>query len=250
MSREDSGNDEEEMVGELPDEEGESLGRLAEEDKNEEEEGDSWLVIVQDIVISLLIVIGIGLVLYAVSGLWPPMVAIETGSMEPHMNPGDLVFVSSPNNFVPDDANTTDGIVTYQQGKKTGYKRFGNYGDVIVYHPNGNPQRQSIIHRARKYVEEGEKYKVTNDTLKAPHAGFVTKGDNNHLYDQQQTDELSAVVKPEWIRGKAIYAIPYLGKIRLIFPVSTGQGDKVSAGETYRNNSNSTLNVAGTHAAG
>ena len=41
---------------------------------------------------------------------------------------GDLVIVK--------EAEKSD-IVTYLAGKKTGYKMYGDYGDVIVYYKNG-----------------------------------------------------------------------------------------------------------------
>lgn len=53
--------------------------------------------------------------------------------MEPNINIGDIVFIQK----------STD-IVTYQEGKSTNHTTFGNYGDVIVYKPNGdNKRRQS-----------------------------------------------------------------------------------------------------------
>lgn len=173
--------------------------------------------LVEDILISVAIVGGIAVILYSISGIWPPMVAIESGSMEPAMYAGDIVFIVSPSNFVAEGATKQNGIVTYRQGKKDGYKTFDNYGDVIVYRPDGSKFRTPIIHRARFYVEEGETYEtVDGETRVAPHSGFVTKGDANKYYDQEQG--LSSVVKPEWIQGKAKYRIPWVGHIRLLFP--------------------------------
>ncbi|MFW5984007.1 MAG: hypothetical protein ACOCRA_02270, partial [Halobacteria archaeon] len=40
---------------------------------------DPIIKLIEDIVISVAIVGGIALVLYGVSGIWPPMVAIESG---------------------------------------------------------------------------------------------------------------------------------------------------------------------------
>ena len=38
----------------------------------------------------------IGGILFGVSGAWPPLVAIESESMEPNLHQGDLVFVLIP----------------------------------------------------------------------------------------------------------------------------------------------------------
>ena len=95
----------------------------------------------------LLSAVGVVLVVFLLAwgytGNWPPMVVIESGSMEhdgnqlypepgvTHIGPidtGDLVLVKSAER---------DDIVTYLEGKQTGYKRYGDYGDVIIYYKNG-----------------------------------------------------------------------------------------------------------------
>lgn len=180
---------------------------------------DPIIKLIEDIVISVAIVGGIALVLYGVSGIWPPMVAIESGSMEPGMSAGDIVFIVSPTAFTPDDVETKHGIVTHEQGEEVGYESFGDYGDAIVYRPDGSDSRTAIIHRAMFYVEEGDRWEsMDGETKVAPHEGFVTKGDANEEYDQAQG--LSSVVKPEWVEGKAQYRVPLIGNLRLLFPSS------------------------------
>ena len=145
------------------------------------------------------VVVGVGI---AITGTWPFMVAVESGSMVPNMYKGDVVLLVSP-----DRAK----IVTWEEGKKTGYKSFGNYGDVIVYYPNGVKGRTPIIHRAMYWVEKGEK--MPNGEP-APNSGYITKGDHNNVYDQPY---LSNPVKKEWIVGVAKFRIPFIGYFRLIF---------------------------------
>ncbi|MGM0592875.1 MAG: S26 family signal peptidase, partial [Halobacteriota archaeon] len=53
----------------------------------------------REIVTSVASVVVIGLLLFAISGVWPPMVAVESGSMEPHMERGDLIFITTPDRF-------------------------------------------------------------------------------------------------------------------------------------------------------
>ncbi|HJJ33336.1 MAG TPA: hypothetical protein O0X19_03025 [Methanocorpusculum sp.] len=55
--------------------------------------------IIRDIVIVLLIVAVIGLVLFAVSGTWPALVAVESGSMEPNIPTYALVFVAEESRY-------------------------------------------------------------------------------------------------------------------------------------------------------
>lgn len=188
-----------------------------------------WL---REMLSSAAVVLAIGLVLFAVSGVWPPMVAVESGSMEPNMVKGDLVFVTEPGRFAPDTATNQVGVVTYQRGQEAGYSTFGNPGSVIVYQQPGRVG-SPIIHRARFHVEDGENWydRADQDHIRAdncqeltncpaPHAGFITKGDANAQYDQ--ANGIAPPVKAEWVTGVARLRIPYLGWVRLI---ATGQAN-------------------------
>jgi len=178
---------------------------------------------------SALTVAMVGMLLFAVSGVWPPLVAVESGSMEPNMERGDLVFVMDEQRFSPDYAYADTGIVPRQEADGHDYRKFGGYGDVVVYEPGGNGRTTPVIHRTHFWVEEGENWydRANPDFVSAddcgdlrncpaPHAGFITKGDNeltNNYYDQARG--ISSPVKPAWIRGTAEYRIPYLGWVRL-----------------------------------
>jgi signal peptidase len=195
-------------------------------DDEPSESEDSWVLFAQDIVTSVAAVLLVGVYLFAISGVWPPMVAIESGSMEPNMQVNDLAFVMETDRFQPDAAHDETGVVTARQGAETGYTQFGNSGDVIVFEPNGNGRRTPIIHRAMFWVEEGENWcEMANPAYlgdgetdaracEASHAGFITKGDANPTYDQVQNG-LTEPVKPEWVVGTAEQRVPLLGWIRL-----------------------------------
>ena len=182
---------------------------------------------VRDLVSSALAVLLVGALLFAISGVWPPMVAVESGSMEPHLHRGDLVFVMDEDRFVPTSSVGGTGIVTTRSAAASGYRRFGDLGDVIVYKPDGGNQTP-IIHRARFWVDEGENWYPRADrdmvfaggceptpNCPAPHAGFITKGDANPKYDQ--VSGISGPVRPAWIRGTAEARLPLLGYVRLFF---------------------------------
>jgi len=186
---------------------------------------DGPLLILRETTLSVGAVVVIGLLLFAISGVWPPMVAVESGSMEPHMHKGDLVFITDAGRFVPDAAREGTGVVTRDVGREVGYWKFGGYGSVIVY-DNPGDAGPPVIHRAQFWVDEGENWYDEADSeyvsasscaemmnCPAPHAGFVTKGDANAQYDQ--VNGISEPVKPEWIVGIARVRIPYLGWVRL-----------------------------------
>jgi signal peptidase I len=187
-------------------------------------------MVVREFLVSVGAVLLVGLLLFSLSGVWPPMVAIESGSMEPHMQTNDLVFITDNDRFIEDAAHGDTGVVTHETGREVGYTMFGDYGDVIVYEPNGNDRQVPIIHRAHFWVEDGENWydRANPDYVgdaencaelrncPAPNAGFITKGDNevtNQRYDQARG--LSGPVQEEWVIGTAEIRIPWLGWVRL-----------------------------------
>ena len=188
-------------------------------------------------------VVLVGLLLFGVSGVWPPMVAVESGSMEPHMHKGDLVFITEPGRYTPDAAYGSTGVVTAETGADVGYRTFGGDGSVVVYDDPGRGG-PPIIHRAEFYVEAGENWYDRTDpefvsadncrelrNCPAPHAGFITKGDANSQYDQ--ASGIAEPVRPSWITGIARVRIPYLGWVRLgLADVAQGRAASLGGGET------------------
>ena len=184
---------------------------------------DGPLLFLRELLLSLSIVAAIGLVLFAATGVWPPMVAVESDSMDPNINKYDLVVVSEPGRFAPAVAN--DQGLVMAETSETSYESFNEPGSVIVYdYPGrvGSP----IIHRVRFRVTAGENWhhRAAPDAIDAencselrncpaPHAGYITKGDNNRRYDQ--ANGVAPVVKPEWVNGVARFRVPYLGRLRL-----------------------------------
>jgi signal peptidase len=206
----------------------------AETGPREDDRAGEWQTFVRDIVSSAVAVLLVGGLIFAVSGVWPPMVAVESPSMTPNMQTGDLVFVMEEHRFSGEGAQGETGVVTARTGATTDveHTKFGRQGDVIVYEPDGSTVKTPIIHRAMFWVEAGEnwydradrqavgRYSECGDTAEealpncpAPHGGFVTKGDANSAYDQARG--LSEPVKPSWVVGTAELRVPKLGCIRL-----------------------------------
>jgi signal peptidase len=180
----------------------------------------------REVLISVIIVAAVGLVLFAISGIWPPMVAVESGSMEPNMVRGDLIVVTAVDRFGPAGGAAETHVSTVETGEVSGYRSFGAAGDVIIFSPPGR-QGSPIIHRAHLWVEPGEDWTPRADpshlggatcaqisTCPAPHAGFITKGDANPHYDQ--VNGIAGPVRSAWVTGAARLRIPYLGHIRLL----------------------------------
>jgi hypothetical protein len=70
------------------------------------------LMFLREMLTSVASVAAVGLLLFALSGVWPPMVAVESGSMEPNMQRGDLIFLTEPGRLAPDAARGDTGVVT------------------------------------------------------------------------------------------------------------------------------------------
>ncbi len=260
---------------------------------------EHWAVsLARDILWVTAVVGGIALALYLACGTWPALVTVESSSMEPHMNIGDLVVVVEENRF--------GDLQAWDESHSTGYQKFGDYGDVIIYRPNGETdfwasigllpfsKQHPIIHRAMTWVDAGEpvpsyinpyrgsttpaeylplatsnttvygyyilypenttmpanvstdakgigfstgsekyflpKQYVTNETgyirylNVTTHGGYITKGDNNPISDEGYltVGDITEVepVKKEWVVGKALFTVPYVGLLPLhIFEV-------------------------------
>jgi signal peptidase len=191
-------------------------------------ESDHWGVsLARDLLWIVAVVGGIALALFLICGTWPAVVTIESQSMDPHMKIGDLVVVVQKDRF--------GELQTWTEGNKTGYQKFENYGDVIIYQPNGaqNPfvpipflssGVHPIIHRAIDKADTADLPKyllldlVNISKYYVPHGGYITKGDNNKNFDQVAVYQGLGVIEPvkdEWIIGKALFTVPLVGYLPL-----------------------------------
>ncbi len=113
---------------------------------------DGWKSWVRDIAVAVLIMAVLLGGIYAYTGVWPPLVVVESASMQ-HSNTesyigvidtGDLVFVQA--------APTRADVITYVHGRAMGYQTYGDFGDVIIFRLFDDPGATPIIHRAIMYV--------------------------------------------------------------------------------------------------
>lgn len=182
---------------------------LLEKIKKFNESENFWVGLLRDFIFVISVVAIFASVSQIALGLWAPMVAVESGSMIPHIQIGDIIIVES--------VERTQ-IISFEEGKKTDYKSFDDYGDVILYRPYGREGVTPIIHRAMYYVEKGEPMWAGGSP--APHAGYITKGDNtntNPSYDQQGSISYLQPIKKDWVIGVArFYRVPVLGYVSLI----------------------------------
>jgi signal peptidase len=133
------------------------------------------------------------------------MVSVNGVSMYPHMENGDLVFIQGL---------SRGNISTYEDSLNTSYQMYSEPGDVIVYKPLGDNSRDLVIHRAIRWVNQGDP--LWEGGPPAPESGYITLGDNNRgVYDQMApTICYGEPVRKEWILGIARFKLPYLGYLR------------------------------------
>jgi len=207
--------------------------------------------LIRDVMVALILVLIILTALWAYTGQWfgTPMVAIESGSMmhlnEPFgrfgtINAGDMVLLVK--------VNKHSDIFTQIERDPDNYY-YGDFGDVIVYRPYGDENRDQIIHRVMCWIEYNEdegtytvegydifnKTSITIDQLglknyipNPPHSGYITKGDNpvtNDRADQAPGGICDQPIKLEWISGKARSELPWIGTLNLLFnDITSGKG--------------------------
>ena len=114
------------------------------------------MALLQDVVVALVVVVIVLGSLYIYGGRWPPMVVVESESMQHHdelsfigvIDTGDLTLVRTLEN--------AGRPITWVEGRDTGYSRYDEFGDVIIYHKNGMTQTTPIIHRAIVLIEYNE----------------------------------------------------------------------------------------------
>ena len=215
--------------------------------------------LIRDIAVALLAVLVVLLLLWTYTGQWftAPIVAIESGSME-HTPPvfstnppfgrlgtidaGDMVLVQKV--YTRSDVAVHGGNFGGAQAKK-GWQSYGDYGDVIIYYPDGIMRETPIIHRAMCWVDveinDGQRtytikeFGIFDEPSIGPipelgltdnkkpnwsHSGFLTKGDHNDLFDNLPdggVEKSTQPIKLEWISGKARQEIPWFGTINLFF---------------------------------
>jgi len=122
------------------------------EDKEKKDRKRKWirsiLFLLRDLGVAALIVGIILLSLFLYTGNWPPMVVVESKSMQ-HSDTESFVGVIDTGDLVlVQNAHSKSDIITYVEGRATGYGTYGEFGDVIIYKQGGNYEAKSIIHRA------------------------------------------------------------------------------------------------------
>ena len=131
----------------------------------------------KDIFIAFILVVIVLGALVAYSGVWPPVVVIESGSMQ-HSKDESFVGVIDTGDMVLVKKVTQRWEVTpYIEARERGHSQYGASGDVIIYYKLGDRSETPIIHRAVAWVEVNaskcsNEYDYTNYSYDIPTVGI------------------------------------------------------------------------------
>ncbi len=106
----------------------------------------------------LCVVFGAKIVMGSVSGASSPFTVVESQSMQHDSGRSDIGTIDTGDMVLVRSLDKHGKIITYVEGSQTGYSRFGEYGDVIIYERGGG--QNPVIHRAILWLE------YNNDELK------------------------------------------------------------------------------------
>lgn len=95
------------------------------------------------------------------TGNWPPAYVVESNSMQ--HGAGDTVGLINAGDIVLAQKVPFGSIVPYVIGLQTRFTTYGEWGDVLIYHRNGNAGETPVIHRAILFLE----WNPVNDTYNA-----------------------------------------------------------------------------------
>jgi len=109
-----------------------------------------WLGLARDLIVAGVIVAVFLASMYAYAGTWPPLVVVESSSMQHSGQESFLGVIDTGDMVFQQAAPTRASILTYIEGRASGYATYGDYGDVIIFNRPGNPT--PVIHRAIMYV--------------------------------------------------------------------------------------------------
>jgi signal peptidase I len=98
--------------------------------------------------IAVAIVIVIILGLFAYSGIWPPLVVVESESMQHSDDTSYIGVIDTGDLVVVKTVSSLSEIKTYVSSLNEGYKTYGDYGDVVIYNRDGSALAKPVIHRA------------------------------------------------------------------------------------------------------
>jgi len=187
----------------------------------------SLLSFARDVIIAVIAVVVVLGGIYAFTQVWPPMVVVESSSMQHDegmshigvIDTGDLVLVK----YAPERSD----VITWVEGKASGYMTYSNYGDVIIFR---DPSKDTpTIHRPIFYMVRN----ATSNTYDIPDLGRLPL---NVLWGGTNSGNVP-VSSPYGLNGSIwISESGWKGDINFTFAISTFLGSTGSGYVTMGDN--------------
>ncbi len=130
--------------------------------------------------VALAIVVVLIVALFAYTQNWPPVYVVESDSMQ--HGSSDVLGVINTGDLVLAQKISNSSITPYVVGMQTAFSTYGEYGDVLLYHPDGG-SGTPVIHRAILFLawNPSSRSYSANDLQGLPcgnasHAVYATPG--------------------------------------------------------------------------
>ena len=154
------------------------------------------------------------LILFLYTANWPPMVVIESDSMQ-HGDDSSIGVIDTGDLVLVKRIDSRKEITTYVEGRAKGYETYSDYGDVIIYRKNGGSDTP-VIHRSVLFLEVNS---TTNSTFDIPELAGLEYGLEGDWFITRSEQYGIPLTKARWYNISKDYDI-YLnsygfGKVRL-----------------------------------
>ncbi len=126
---------------------------------------------IRDVAVSAAIIMLLLVGLFIYTGNWPPLVVIESNSMQ-HGDDSEVGVIDTGDLVLVKETDNEDDIISYVEGMSKGYKTYSQYGDVIIYRKNNNKDTP-VIHRPVLYLGLN---KSTDSSFDIPALGKLKYG--------------------------------------------------------------------------
>ncbi len=190
------------------------------EEEDDEEEENFWKGLGRDLLVAAIIVVVFLAAIYLYSGVWPPLVVVESSSMQHSDQESFLGVIDTGDMVFQQAAPTRADVVTYLEGRANGYATYGDYGDVIIFRRPISPT--PVIHRAIMYLT----LHYANRTADVPDLALLP------LSDWSATNTTGATTRPYDLRDVTIHGMGWLHNLNINFDFASPNGgivDRVQA---------------------
>lgn len=154
----------------------------------EGKKGKSFLSSIKAFIVAPLIFLIVLGSVFAYSGIWPPMVVIESKSMQHSSTMSYLGTADTGDIVIVKKVTSLGEVETYVDGVASGHATYGEYGDVVIYYKGG--MVKPIIHRAivnLEYNETGGGFDVPSLAKIPDWMWAVPSAETKTYYNLQQT---------------------------------------------------------------